>query len=466
MLSRGMSTTLLRWGASALFASSTVFISPLTVPLFADSQVRIVRLSEVDGNVQFDNSASQRYEKAFLNLPITEGVKLRSQSDGRAEVEFEDGSTLRVVPDTIVEFPQLSLLDSGGKLSTVHVKQGTAYVHFSGTKNDQLTITFGNEKLVLTRAAHLRLEVAQTDATVAVFKGDVQIESPSGTVNVGKRQTAMFDLADQDRHTIAKNMEEDPNDAWDKQQDQYHERYTASNYSSYSPYAYGTADLSYYGNFFNAPGYGMMWQPYLAGAGWDPFMNGSWAFGPGIGYGWVSAYPWGWTPYHYGSWAFVPRYGWAWQPGSTWAGFNTVPRVRNAPANFVVPQVPVATRNTIVVNRAPVPELQGKSANKLVIRSNSAGLGVPRGGIANLAKVSEAVAERGSKTTKIQTVKAPPANIRSEAAGRSPSSRTSPWAGARGGAEAGRGAPGRSSAPASATPSAAPASRSSGGVHR
>ena len=39
------------------------------------------------------------------------------------------------------------------------------------------------------------------------------------------------------------------------------------------------------------PGYGMMWQPYLAGAGWDPFMNGAWMWYPGSGYAWISAYP-------------------------------------------------------------------------------------------------------------------------------------------------------------------------------
>ena len=54
---------------------------------------------------------------------------------------------------------------------------------------------------------------------------------------------------------------------------------SASN--SYSPYAYGSSDLNYYGSFYNIPGYGMMWQPYLVGAGWDPFMNGSWVWYPG-----------------------------------------------------------------------------------------------------------------------------------------------------------------------------------------
>jgi hypothetical protein len=437
----------------ALLTSATSLF--LTASAFADSQVRIVRLSEVDGNVQFDNASSQRYEKAFLNLPITQGVKLRSQTDSRAEVEFEDGSTLRVAPDTVVEFPQLSLLSSGGKVSEIHVKQGTAYVNFSGAKNDQLTVTFGQEKIVLTHAAHLRLEVAQDNAAVAVFKGDVQVEGQSGAVEVKKNQTAMFDLADQERHKLVKNLEEDPYDAWDKQQDQYHERYTSSTYNSYSPYAYGTADLSYYGNFFNAPGYGMMWQPYFASAGWDPFMNGAWAFGPGLGYGWVSSYPWGWTPYHYGSWAFIPNRGWAWQPGSTWNGFNAVPRVLNAPANFSIPRAPVTGQQTFVVNRGPAPVLQGKSANKLVIPNNSAGLGVPRGGIKDPAKVSQTVVQRGMVATKIQTVSVQPRSMS---------------------AEGGRGVPmGASrSAPSYSAPvhSSAPASTSSashssgGGVHR
>ncbi len=66
----------------------------LAVPSFADSQVRIVRLSDVEGNVQIDRNTGQGYEKAFLNLPITQGVKLRGNGEGRAEIEFgHDGET-------------------------------------------------------------------------------------------------------------------------------------------------------------------------------------------------------------------------------------------------------------------------------------------------------------------------------------------------------------------------------------
>src|SRR5207237_4190931 len=188
----------------------------LALPAFADSQVRIVRLSQVDGAVQADRNTGQGFEKAFLNMPVTQGMKLRTNADGRAEIEFEDGSTLRMVPHTIVVFPELSLRDSGAKVSAVSVQDGTAYVNFTGKQDDDFTLSFAHEKVSLTKAAHLRIELGDTDATMAVFKGDVQVEGTSGGVNVGKKQTATFDLADQDGYALATNLDPDPYDASNK----------------------------------------------------------------------------------------------------------------------------------------------------------------------------------------------------------------------------------------------------------
>jgi FecR protein len=399
----------------------------LTVPAFADSQARVVRLSEVHGDVQIDRNAGPGYEKAFLNLPITQGAKLQTRKDGRAEVEFEDGSTLRVTPDTVVDFAQLSLRDSGAKVSAVHLQEGMAYVNFAGAKGDEFTLTFGHEKLSLAHSAHLRIEMADAVATVAVFKGDVQVEGDSGTVAVSKNHTASFDLTDGDRSTLAKNLEPDPFDAWDKQQDQYHQQYASNAYSSYSPYAYGTSDLNYYGSFSNVAGYGMLWQPYFAGAGWDPFMNGAWAFSPGFGYGWVSGYPWGWTPYHYGSWVYLPTNGWAWQPGGSWAGW-TQPRIIHPPSHFLLPQPPSnSSHGTIIVNRGLMPIQFGRSSNRLEISNNSAGLGIPRGGIKNMNQLSRTAQQEGFATAKVHTA---PVGIDSWHSGYSaPASQTGAWHG-------------------------------------
>jgi hypothetical protein len=368
-----------------------------SLPVAADSHVRIVRLSYIEGAVQISRSSGRAYEKAMVNLPIAEGAKLKT-SDGRAEVEFEDGSTVRIVPDSTVEFSQLSLRDSGAKVSDMHLTSGTAYINFAGTKNDEFSLHFGDEKIALARAAHLRIILAKDGSSVAVFKGLVQVDTPSGTMDLKKNQTVDFD-AEANQHKLVKDIHEMPFDSWDDQQNEYHTRYAAKSYNAYSPYSYGTTDLAYYGNFFNAPGYGMMWQPYLAGMGWDPFMDGAWAFNPGFGFGWVSAYPWGWTPYHYGTWIFLPGHGWAWQPGGVWNTYSQ-PLVRNAPSGFMVPRAPATGTSTVAVNRGPASTFAG---NRLTVRSNSAGLGVPRGQFGDMSRLSRKAQEHGVVNQRVAT---------------------------------------------------------------
>src|SRR5690348_8948809 len=104
-----------RFSLRAALATIAVFCT-FTVPSFAKSQVRIVRLSYIAGGVEVARSGAD-FEKAITNLPISQGMRLRTANDGRAEVELEDGSTIRLAPNTSVEFPDLSLLDSGDKES-------------------------------------------------------------------------------------------------------------------------------------------------------------------------------------------------------------------------------------------------------------------------------------------------------------------------------------------------------------
>src|ERR1700720_855629 len=80
----------------------------LLVPAMADSHARIVRLSYVDGDVEIDKADGHGFSAAYLNMPVTHQSKLWAR-DGQAEVEFEDGSSIRLTPDTIVGFTDLSL---------------------------------------------------------------------------------------------------------------------------------------------------------------------------------------------------------------------------------------------------------------------------------------------------------------------------------------------------------------------
>lgn len=375
--------------------SCGMFLALAVGSAFAESHVRIVRLSQVQGGVQVDRGAGQGLEKAFLNMPIVQDMKLATKDDGRAEVEFEDGSTLRLASDTTVSFNALSAQDSGAKVSSVTLLQGMAYVDYTAKhKDDTLALVFQNEKAQPAEAVHFRVDLQDTNATVAVFNGELKITGPSGEVELGKNKTATFDLAANDRYTVAKNIEENPFDAWDKQQSKYQREYASKgSYKDY-PYGYGVSDLNYYGNYYNVPGYGTMWQPYFSGVGWDPFAFGSWMYYPGAGYTWVSGYPWGWMPYRYGNWNFVPGYGWMWAPGGFGAWYP-VPVLTNPPQRYK-PPVPPSSGTTTVTVRQPV--ATSNVPRRLTIQSGSAGIGVPRGAVNNLARFSHEAANSGSVT--------------------------------------------------------------------
>src|SRR5579863_1976466 len=373
------STVLLTTAACALLA----------LPALADSQARIVRLSDVQGSVQIDKNTGMGFESAFLNLPITQGAQIRTHDRGRAEIEFEDGSSLRLTPNTTVEFSTLGRSDSGQLISVINLVEGMAYVNWLG--KDAFTLNFSHEKISLDRPAHFRVDTSTDVASLAVFKGDVDVEGEAGKFMVEKKKTATFDTADDDKYTLANKIAEAPLDSWDKEASAYHDQYAKNNSSGYG---YGVSDMNYYGAYSNVPGYGMMWQPYFTGIGWDPFMDGAWSWYPGYGYMFASAYPWGWMPYRYGSWTFVPRFGWMWQAG----GFNswlTVPRYAGTlPAGFHPLVAPVTgTVKTVAVGKRGT--VSTFPTSRLVLRSGSAGMGIPRGSLGNLNHLSHQVAKSG-----------------------------------------------------------------------
>ena len=278
----------------------------------------------------------------------------------------------------------------GKHVSEINLVEGMAYVNWLG--KDEITLNFSREKVTLERPAHFRVDTSTQVANLAVFKGNVEVDGPSGKLMVEKKKTATFDTADNDKSTLANNIVAAPLDSWDKESIGYHSQYAKNNSS---PYGYGMSDLNYYGAYSNVPGYGMMWQPYFTGVGWDPFMNGAWSWYPGYGYMFASAYPWGWMPYRYGNWMFVSGFGWMWQPGG-WNTWLTVPRYTATTLVHVNPLVPPAagTVKTVVVGKGgPVSTL---ASSRMVVNSGSAGMGIPRGSLGNLSHLNREVVKTGT----------------------------------------------------------------------
>jgi hypothetical protein len=76
--------------------------------------------------------------------------------------------------------------------------------------------------------------------------------------------------------------------------------------------------LAPHGRWVDTPEYGRVFVPAGVPAGWQPYSDGRWVYGP---HGWtfVSDEPWGEITYHYGSWDQWDDLGWFWVPGFVWA---------------------------------------------------------------------------------------------------------------------------------------------------
>jgi ferric-dicitrate binding protein FerR (iron transport regulator) len=397
--------------STSVEATTTAKATTNTSMAPGDSHVRIVRLSEAQGTLAMDRGTGKGYEPTMQNMPIVEGARLQTD-DGYAEVEFEDGSTMRLTPDSRVEFPQLVLHSNGTKASTVKVERGTVYVNLENSKDIEFTLKAGQATMTIPPSTHMRVEIEWPKMVLSVFSGNVAVQSGGTTTTVGKKESATLDATDAAKINVTKKIAEATYDGWDKQQVDYHKRYAKGNAFAGGGYGYGISDLNYYGSFINT-GCGSMWQPYLVSSAWDPYGNGAWAYYPGAGYSWVSPYPWGWLPYHSGSWAFCPGAGWGWQPGNNWRGLANGVNVTTAqplpgkagrdPATYAggprpggPPRPPVTARSTLVIeNRTPLVVSRENQPGNFVFQRDSAGMGVPRGSLGELRGISNDAVHHG-----------------------------------------------------------------------
>src|SRR5689334_959531 len=315
-----------------------------------DSHARIVRISYVEGEVRLDTGHG--YESVTMNVPVTEHNWLQTRSDGWAEIQMEDGSIIRMAPDTIIAFTELGRSSAGGTITTVDLDQGEAVFKIIRRDDSDFQVTVKNKTITLAQSGSFRITSTNSNPMeIAVWKGEVGVRDPEsgGEVAVRKNETFVLDPSDVTHYALDKGAEADDLDQWSKQRDDYLSTYAAGRNYTQSPYQYGAGDLNYYGQYYDVPGYGNVWQPNGVGVGWDPFGNGYWSYSPGFGYTWVSSYPWGWMPYRYGRWVFINGRGWCWSPGG-WNRWYSRPRVASAPPGFHAPRPPVDRR---VVGGAP-----------------------------------------------------------------------------------------------------------------
>lgn len=268
--------------------------------------VRMARVSFFDGEVSWRPGEDVSWSDTACNLPLRQGAQLWLNPGGRAEVQFDDGSMLRLGNDAIATL-QTMYADSEGEFTEIRLNSGTASLRLTNSmSNYQVDTPIGS----VTASGPARLRIDTTNGLrVVVRQGQAQVQGDAGQVTVVGGQYLSLN-GPTSPYSVARAPGED---GWDRFCDQRDGFFRRSPYLPSSIAIVG-GDLAAYGTWVNVPGYGHCWRPNGVNAGWAPYRDGHWVWVSPFGWTWCGSEPWGWAPYHYGTWVSAGG-SWVWVPG-------------------------------------------------------------------------------------------------------------------------------------------------------
>jgi Cell division protein len=297
-----------------------------------NSQIRAARLSFLQGTVNVDHIDNTGSDPAQINMPLPQGVRVSTGLDGQAEIEFEDGSVVRLTPNSSLELTTLTSDVNGNLTTNLTLDNGLVYAELRAADNLTYSIAAGAVQVSPVVDATVRISMDKPPAVVSVLNGTAQVVGGSASgegykTNVNAGETLTADANDPGRYQLTQQVAANSWDKWNDDRDAAAAAETNDQTDVRDGYAgeagYGWSDLDANGSWYNVPGQGEVWQPNVAmDPGFDPYGYGSWVWYPGSGYVWASGYSWGWTPYRCGNWSYWDDFGWGWQPGIGCGGFG------------------------------------------------------------------------------------------------------------------------------------------------
>ena len=201
-----------------LLVSLLAILFPTQVLTAQESHARIVRISYSEGDVRLNN------QNVSMNVPLTENGVLVTGNDGVAEVEFEDGSRLRVAPETQITFSQLARLSSGEALTRVDLDGGEIELTVHRGAAAKYAVSVHRKNIQVAAGARVRiLSVGSDPLEVAVWAGEAVVhDSETGQDVVVKRdETFAVATNDPEQYDLEKGIEPDDLDQFCQSRDQY-----------------------------------------------------------------------------------------------------------------------------------------------------------------------------------------------------------------------------------------------------
>ena len=238
---------------------------------YVEGDVRISRGKLADKRVHQEGEVTSGWEQAVANLPLESGYSLVTGT-GRAEIEFEDASTVYLADNSVLTFDELSTTD-GVPYTEISLLSGTATLNVQpmvwreffnlNTPTDHISLTYPQK-------AYVRVD-SYLDAISITPQQNLTVRMPS--LSAVRSQYAGETMSfSHDRRILTPVADNSTGSAWDKWVAQRVEaRNTAMSAAmkdaGLTRPVPGLDALNGRGHFFVCEPYGTCWEPTN---GWDP----------------------------------------------------------------------------------------------------------------------------------------------------------------------------------------------------
>jgi len=302
-------------------ARASILALAVLVPassLTAQDAYRYGSIRTVDPGVTLQRASEAAAEVAVPNLPFLPGDRVWTDDAGRMEVQFADGSILRLDSRSKLDY----VTHDGGRRAervVLRLWSGALFLHFRDERRSpDFTIETPEGVLEPSERGVYRLDVGPGEARVAVLEGEATVEA-GRRVRVSRGEEVVVRegelSAGPDRiEGLAANDEFARWDGELEEQVAYADGRGREEWLPEEVSPYGS-DFATYGTWGAEAEYGNVWYPRVD-VGWSPYSRGYWAWTP-YGWTWVPNERWGWATSHYGRWGHGGR-GWYWIPGQSW----------------------------------------------------------------------------------------------------------------------------------------------------
>jgi hypothetical protein len=295
-----------------IFFLSAFFLVGLVAIATERDDARLARLSYLEGRVSFQAGNDVDWAAASINMALQPSDRVYTGESGRAEIEFDDGSVLRLAEKTDIEV--LSLKDD---LIQIRILLGLATLTVGGSVNYEID-TPAAAFNTLSKGVY-RFDVAENgDSDGIVRKGLLEAANNDFSQRAESGELIHVTPGDSGTHLLSRY---DRRDDWDEWNDRRNADMNAYESRKYIPefVTVGVGDLDRYGRWVTVADYGPAWVPSYVDPSWSPYWDGRWCYRPFWGWTWISYEPWGWLPYHYGRWHHHSSFGWCWLPGASFS---------------------------------------------------------------------------------------------------------------------------------------------------